>query len=366
MIKGEATASPFLMLLLQYDDNLPCGEGDGTMIKRLAELREYLGEGEVLGDGSIEIRGVCSAVKPRAGMITFANNSRWLKRIEPGSAAAVITSARPAQENLPALLHPNPYLAFVKIVRLFHPEEEENGGISGHAAISADATLGRDVSLGPFVSVGRGAAVADGTTLDAGVRIGADAVIGSNCRLHANVVIEDRCVIGDNVIIHAGTIIGADGFGYIQHQGKNVKVPQIGRVVIGNDVEIGANCCIDRGTIDDTVIGNGVVLDNLVQIGHNVTIEDNAVIVAQVGLAGSSSVGKGAMLGGKAGATEHVRIGPGAILAAQAIATREIKGGTMNAGNPATDIETWRKSKVIARKLPAVWSKIQKLIKDSE
>lgn len=332
----------------------------------LAQLAELLDNATVIGDGNTGISGICSIGNPRPGCITFAGSDKWLRQVSGTSAAAVIVARDPGVNGVNLIIHPHPYLAFVTIVNHLYAKPPNFTGVHSTAVIDGEAAIASPVSIGPAASVGPGSTVAKETILAAGVRIGSNVTIGKRCHLHPNVVIEDGCTIGDDVIIHAGTVIGADGFGYIQHEGRNVKVPQTGVVRIGNQVEIGANCCIDRGTIDDTVLGDGVVLDNLVQIGHNVVIGDHAVIVAQVGLAGSARVGPRAILGGKAGATEGVEIGEGAILAAQAIATRTIEPGTMHAGNPAIEIEIWRKSRVIQRRLPAVWSKLQKIIKESK
>jgi len=332
----------------------------------LKELAAVVGDCNLAGDGDVHISDVCSLANPQPGCITFALSPKWIKKATNSSVAAIIVKEPCDIAGISQLIHPNPRLAFAIIVEHMYRRPHDFQGISAQAAVDSTASIGDPVSVAAFVSISAESAIAAGTRLDPGVRIAENVTIGRNCYLHANVVIERGCTIGDNVIIHAGTVVGADGFGYVQDQGRNRKVPQIGAVVIGNDVEIGANCCIDRGTIDNTVIGNGVVVDNLAQIAHNVTIGDDAVIVAQVGLAGSATVGARAILGGKAGATEGVVVGDGAILAAQCIATHELKGGAMYAGNPAIPVEVWRKSKVIQRRLPEVWPKLQKILKESE
>jgi UDP-3-O-[3-hydroxymyristoyl] glucosamine N-acyltransferase len=317
------------------------------------------------GDGERAINGVASIENCSGDELTFAAGERWAKRLTPG-AGAVIIAEEPSIEGPTYIIHPEPQLAFIEIALLFNPPEESEPGVSEGAYVAADARIHASAHIAAGAVVGPGSSIGAKTVLMNGAVVGRDVTIGASCVLHPGVVVENGCRLGDRVILHAGTVIGADGYGYVQHKGRHVKIPQIGTVEIGNDVEIGANSCVDRGTLGKTVIGNEVKIDNLVHVAHNVRIGDGALLVAQVGISGSSTIGKGVVLAGKVGLKEHVNVGDGALLLAQAVVTRDIPPGVIYAGYPAADAETWRKAKVIQRKLPKYWATLLKMIKDYE
>lgn len=328
----------------------------------LGELAAKLAR-PLIGDPAVRVSAVAPLEQAGPGQITYADG-RWLKRLPQCSASAVVVRENPDIPGLNCIIHEFPALAFVSLLNIFHPRIIHFTGISAKADIGADATIAEPVNIAAFASVGAGAVIGPRSVVAAGARIGAGAVIGADCYIHANVVIGDRCVIGDRTTIHAGTVIGADGFGYLQHEGKHVKVPQVGAVRIGTDVEIGANCCIDRGTLGDTVIGNGVKIDNLVQVAHNVVVGDLAIIIAQVGIAGSATIGPGAILAGNAGVIEHVSVGAGAMVSAKSLVTKDVKPGTANAGIPAGDLDEWHKSAVILRNLPKHWRALMEILRE--
>ncbi len=331
----------------------------------LQEIAGHLGR-PYHGDGERPIRGVAPLEEAGPEEIAFAAGSRWERKLSDTRAGAVIVKSPPGVAELAYILADNPHLAFIEVVRLFHPERRRLDGISPLADVDPDAAVAEPTSVGPFVRVGAGASVGPRCVVAAGCVISDGASVGSDCVLHPNVVLYEGVTLGDRVVIHAGSVVGSDGFGYITHDGVNHKIPQVGSVRIGSDVEIGAGVCVDRGALGDTVIGDGVKIDNLVQVAHNVTIGEGAIVVAQVGISGSATIGKRCVLAGRSGLKEHVTIGDGAVVAAASIATRDVKPGAVVAGYPAVDIETWRRSQVILRNLPRHWPKILKLLKKAE
>jgi UDP-3-O-[3-hydroxymyristoyl] glucosamine N-acyltransferase len=331
----------------------------------LKDLADKL-KASFIGDADHVITGIASIDGCEPDKVTFAENAQYLEKLDPAKVGAIVVSEDPGIDELNVIIHNAPKYAMIQLANLFHPEERKFEGISPKAEISDSATIAEPTSINSFVVIREGARIGERTSIASGTFIGKDVIIGQDCIIHPNVTVEKGCIIGDRVSIHAGTVIGADGFGYMQRNGENIKIPQVGAVRIGNDVEIGANVCIDRGSIGDTVIGNGVKIDNLVQIAHNCIIGDYAVIVAQVGMSGSCTVGERAVLAGKVGLKDHVKIGASAIIAGQSVVTKDIPAGTVNAGYPAGDIETWRKFKVIQRNLPKYWPTLLKIIKSYE
>ena len=332
------------------------------MTLTLEKIAAHLGL-ECVGDPGKEIRGVAPVGRAGADRIAFASGTGWRKKLDGCKAGAVIVPEAPGIEGMSYIVSPHPHHDFIRVVRLFHPEKETSPGVSPLAAVAEGAKIAETASVAEFVSIGAGAKVGARSRIAPCCAIGEGVTIGEDCDIHSNVTLEHGVVIGDRVIIHAGTVIGADGYGYLQHEGRHVKIPQVGSVRIGNDVEIGANVCIDRGTLDDTVIGDGVKIDNLVQVGHNVMVGEGALIVSQVGISGSCEIGRGVVLAGRAGLKDHVRLGDGAVAAAAAVVTHDVKAGEVVCGYPAIDIETWRRSQVIVRNLPRLWPEILALLR---
>jgi UDP-3-O-[3-hydroxymyristoyl] glucosamine N-acyltransferase len=219
---------------------------------------------------------------------------------------------------IPLIKTANPKLAFARVAAILHPQKRKQSGIDASAVIAETAAIGSGVFVDAFVSVGNDSAIGSGTYLLAGTKIGDGVMIGKNCFLHPNVVIQDGCLIGNDVILHSGAVVGADGFGYVRDAQKYVKFPQIGVVVIEDDVEIGANSCIDRGSLGETRIGKGTKIDNLVQIAHNVQIGERVIIAAQTGISGSTVVEDDCVIGGQVGMGDHALVKSGAIIGSQA------------------------------------------------
>jgi UDP-3-O-[3-hydroxymyristoyl] glucosamine N-acyltransferase len=321
---------------------------------RLSELAAQLGAALVLPAGcddasAIEIKGVGAASNAIAGQLVFAESEAVLVCAQTSHATAVVTSDKLGVEGTskPMLLVSHPKLAFARAAQLLKPLLQEQG-IHPSARIDADASFEEGVFVGPNAIIQHGVRVGAHSRIDAGVVIGPDVQIGSHCHLHPRVVVYAGTWLGNGVIVQAGAVLGSNGFGYVRDSatGEYIPFPQQGRLIIEDDVEIGANTTIDRGALEETRIGRGTKLDNLVHVGHNVSIGRNVVIAAQTGISGSSSIGDGAIVGGQVGIADHVEIGPGAILGAQAgIPTgKRIHGpGVVFWGTPARPIKDYLK-----------------------
>lgn len=319
---------------------------------QLKELSIRLGT-ELRGDHDrIEIQGVSSAIQANRAHLVFAENEQALGEATASAAGAVLTSGKLAQGldralDKPLLLAAEPRLAFARAAKLLRPANPQRG-IHPSASIAATATLGDAIWIGPHAVIESDVVIGTGTAVEAGAVIGAGSHIGTDCHLYPRVVLYPGVELGDRVVVHAGAVLGADGFGYVRDaaSGEYTQFPQQGRLVIEDDVEIGANTTIDRGALEETRIARGTKLDNLVHVGHNVAIGRNVVIAAQTGVSGSSTIGEGAIVGGQVGIADHVQIGPGAILGAQAgIPSRKrIHGpGILFWGTPARPIKDYLK-----------------------
>jgi UDP-3-O-[3-hydroxymyristoyl] glucosamine N-acyltransferase len=292
----------------------------------------------------------------QAEQVTILNDVKFTKFLETTKASACFVNQDNAQLNVPEwmalLVCKDPEISFIKAVNILHPAKTFPVQIAEKAVISETASLGHSVYIEQFVSIGEQSQVGEGSEILSGARIGCHVSIGKNCRIYPNVVIYDDTQIGDEVIIHAGTVIGADGFGYKQRDEKHIKVPHVGYVVIENNVEIGANTCIDRGTFGTTVIGEGSKVDNLVQIGHNNIIGNNVIICGQTGISGSCNIENNVILAGSAGLADHVKIGHHAVVMARSGIASDVKECTQVFGTPAKDKKVaWRELAALA-KLP--------------
>ena len=303
------------------------------MKKNLKELAQFV-EGTVVGDGEVEISGVASLETARSGEITFIAHPKYLPKLAETNASAVIVSKEIPSSQKPLLCVDNPYLAFAKILTLFSQKPREPKGIDPDAWISSTAQLGKEVTVYPFVSIGDRCRIGDRVTLFPGVYVGDDSSIDEESLLYSNVSVYPGTVIGKRAILHSGVVVGADGFGYVKEGKKNVKIPQLGKVEIGDDVEIGANTTIDRATFGKTIIGRGVKIDNLVQVAHNVVIGEDSIIVAQVGIAGSTKIGTNVTLGGQVGVADHVEIGDNVMIGAQSGVPSDLAGNQAYIGSP--------------------------------
>ncbi|MCK4745700.1 MAG: UDP-3-O-(3-hydroxymyristoyl)glucosamine N-acyltransferase, partial [Bacteroidales bacterium] len=260
----------------------------------------------------------------------------------------------------------NAYEAFANLLNLYEQSQPKKTGISSNSAIDSTAITGKDLYVGDFVSIGEHASVGDNVQLYAQVFIGDNVKIGNNTILHPGVKVLKDCIIGKNCIIHSGTIIGSDGFGFALEPGAESrrKVPQVGNVIIGNDVEIGSNVSVDRATMGSTKIGNGVKMDNLIQIAHNVEIGDNSLVIAQAGIAGSTKVGKNVLIAGQVAIAGHISIGDGAMIGAQAGVNHSLKEKEMVLGTPAFDIRVFRRAAAVFKKLPELYQQINQMQRD--
>jgi UDP-3-O-[3-hydroxymyristoyl] glucosamine N-acyltransferase len=318
----------------------------------LRELADCV-QGEVIGDGAITIENARALADAEAGDITLAADDKHLIQFHHCPAIAAITSARAVPSGKPLIRVADPVMAFARIVQRLHPNDgSADRGIHPSASIHPSARLAADVVVEAFVVVGRSSVIARGSYLRAGVVVGANCRIGEEVQLYPRVVLYDNTILGNRVIIHANSVVGADGFGYRQRDGRHEKVPQLGYVEISDEVEIGACSTIDRGTFGPTQIGAGTKIDNLVQIGHNCRIGRHNLFVSQSGIAGSSSTGDGVIVAGQAGIVEHVQIGAGAVIGAQAGVTKDVPEYQAVLGSPASPMREQKRILMTLERLP--------------
>jgi len=321
------------------------------MKKKLKELAQWV-DGTVAGDGETEISGVAAIEDARVGEIAFIASPKYLQKLKETNASAIIVSKEVSQADKPLLRVANPHLAFAKILTLFFQKPYEPKGIGSNTWISPTARLGKDLTLHPFVYVGDRCSIGDRVTLYPGVYVGEDSAIGEDSILYPNVSVYPGVVVGKRVILHSGVVVGSDGFGYVKEGKKNVKIIQVGRVEIEDDVEIGANTTIDRAALGKTIIRRGVKIDNLVQVAHNVVIGEDSVLCAQVGISGSTKIGSNVTLAGQVGVVDHVEIGDNVIVGAQAGVTHNLPGNQGYVGSPALPHREFLRAITILPKLP--------------
>jgi UDP-3-O-[3-hydroxymyristoyl] glucosamine N-acyltransferase len=325
----------------------------------LAEVADHLGC-RLDGDGAATIVGVADLASARADEIALFAHPRYKAEAAATQAGAVIVADDAAALSRPLLRAPNPILAFARALALFHTAPRPAPGVSVHAAVGDGAVVDPAATIGPFVSIGAGARIGAGTILESHVAVGAGVTIGRDCHVHAHVSLREGVVLGDRVVIQNGAVIGSDGYGFTRDAGGgHVKVPQIGIVVIEDDVEIGANTTIDRATVGETRIGAGTKIDNLVQVGHNVRIGREVLLAAQVGIAGSTTLEDRVMMGGQVGVAGHIVVGRGAIAAGQSGVTNSVEPGRFVTGYPAIDNRAWRKASVVFAQLPALRERLK-------
>jgi len=328
-----------------------------------AEIAAAIG-GRVDGDGTVVVRGVAGIREAGPEDASFVAGRRYLRHAADTRAAVVLVPEDWDGECPATLIRVrNPEAAFSRVAEMFAPPPiVPPPGVHPTALVAEDARLGEGVSIGPYVVVEPGARIGDRTTLMAFCYVGHESEVGEDCRLYPHVSLRERVRIGNRVIIHNGTVIGSDGFGYtVDQAGVRHKIPQLGTVVIGDDVEIGANVTVDRARYGATRIGNGVKIDNLVQIAHNVIIGDHAVIVAQAGIAGSTVIGAKAILAGQAGVAGHLTVGEGAIVGAQAGVSKDVAPGMYVSGYPAAPHSKATRIHAHVQRLPQLRERLQQL-----
>jgi UDP-3-O-[3-hydroxymyristoyl] glucosamine N-acyltransferase len=335
------------------------------MAVSLTELVARFG-GELVGDGARLIRQVAPLERAASDEIGFVAQGKYLTQLASTGAGAVIlpADARDATE-LPRILASNPYLYFARVSALLNPPPRPPAGIHPAATVAPDAEIAADASIAAGAVVGCGARIGARTVVGANCVVGDQARIGADCLLHANVTVYHRCEVGDRTILHAGCVIGSDGFGFApSEEGGWEKIPQIGRVLIGNDVEVGACTTIDRGALEDTVIEEGVKLDNLIQVAHNVTIGAHTAIAACTGIAGSTKIGRHCMIGGAAMIFGHIEIADGTRISTNTLITKSLpKAGTYTSALPFSEHEVWQKNAVHMRNLDKLVNRVKQLEK---
>jgi UDP-3-O-[3-hydroxymyristoyl] glucosamine N-acyltransferase len=329
------------------------------MILRVKDFSDTV-HGTVFGDPDTVISGVSGIRDAEAGDITFLSSPKYLKYAKESKASCIIVKEPVKDIAVTQLKVANPSYAFARAIELFYPKPSFSPGIRDDSFVSGSAVLGHDVSVFPFAYISDHVSIGHGTVISQGVFIGERTEIGNNCYIHPNVTIREDVRIGDNVVIHSGTVIGSDGFGYVFEKGEHYKIPQVGGVIIGDDVEIGSNVSIDRATIGNTVVGRGTKIDNLVQIGHNVKIGEKSLLVAQVAIGGSSEIGSFVTLAGQVGIADHTSIESGTIVGAKSGLAGHIAKGIYS-GSPAIPHKNWLRSQALYAKLPEMNSRIREL-----
>ncbi len=304
-------------------------------------------------DAELEITGVAPIESAAPGQITFIANLKYAAMAKTTNASALIVDEKFPASGKPFLRAKNPQFAYARASELFHQPPQYAPGIHSSAVIDPSAQIGANASIGPYVVIGPEVVIGENATLLAHVVIYRDVKIGKNFFAHAHVSVRENCQIGDNVLLHNGVVIGSDGFGFAKDDAGNwYKIPQAGKVVIEDHVEIQANSCIDRASLGETLIGRYSKIDNLVHVGHNCVIEDNSMLCAQVGLAGSTGIGKNVILAGQVGVAGHCKIGDNVIVTAQSGTHGDIPPGSMVSGTPAFDHKQWLRSVTAFVKLP--------------
>jgi len=330
----------------------------------LQQIADYIDALRIEGDPNLTITGISTLTDASSGDISFLNNPKYRTQLSQTRASAVILAPSDADDcQLPAIVMKNAYLGYAKAAELFDSRKKMDKGISPNAKIGKNCHISPEAVIKAGVVIGDNCRIGADTIIASGVVVGDDCKIGTHCHLYANVTLYDNTTLGDRVTIHSGTVIGSDGFGYAQSdQGVWYKIPQLGQVIIYNDVEIGANCTIDRGAVADTIIGDGVKLDNQIQIGHNVIIGEHTAIAGCVGIAGSSRIGRHCRIGGGACIGGHLEICDHAAVTGMSMITRSISSpGVYSSGTGMLHNRAWKKNAVRFRQLDSMARRLEKL-----
>jgi len=336
-------------------------EGDGMQLRDIAQ---HIDATLVVPQGAnseIAITGVAPVQDARTGQLTFVSNPEYLRFVATTGASAIILGNSNETLTIPQLVARNPYLAFARAAQLFAPKPRESGVISPAAHVAVSARIGHQVTAYPTVVIAEGAVIGDRVTLYPGVFVGRNAVIGDDTVAYPNTVIMDSCVIGKRVILHAGTVIGADGFGFAVGEGSIHKIPQVGIVVIEDDVELGAACTVDRAAMGETRIKRGTKFDSKVHIGHNALIGEHCLFAAHTAVAGSAKVGNWVMAGGHSGIAGHLSVGDGAQIGAMTGVIKDAKAKETYLGFPAIPAREWRRQQVHLKRLADYEKRIKML-----
>jgi len=327
----------------------------------LGELARAVG-GQVNGKADTVISGASSLEQAQSGELAYVEGDRFMKAALDSKAAAFVVEKPFSGISRPQLVVASPKYAFARLVQQFFTAPYKARGIAQQISQGTGVQIGPDVSIWPFVTLGDRVRIGARVTLYPGVFIGDDSVVEDDSLLYPNVTVRERCTIGKRVIIHSGTVIGSDGFGYVQQEGRHHKIPQIGTVVIEDDVELGANVTVDRATFGRTVIQRGAKVDNLVQIAHNVTVGEHNILVAQVGIAGSTTLGSHVVVGGQAGLADHIQIGDRVMIAARSGVNRSLTSNQIVSGTPAMPHEVSIKAQAVVPRLPELRQQVRELL----
>jgi len=322
-------------------------------------------EGELLGDAALVLHEVSSIEAAREGSLVFAENDTYFRKAEASQASCIIVPRTQGSSQKTLIRVDAPRLAFAKALTLYHQPKTATPGVHPSSVLGEHVHLGSMISIGPFVVIGDRVRIGDRAVIGPGCVIGDDCAIGASAVLQPHVTLYDHTRIGSRVLIHAGAVIGSDGFGFTRDNGQHVKIPQIGNVIIEDDVEVGANVTVDRATLGSTVIRRGVKIDNLVQIGHNVTIGEDSLLVAHTGIGGSSTLGRGCILGGQVGVGDYVTLQDGVMVGPQSgiPSRKEIRSGETVLGSPARPIQKTKRQLAALGQLPDLLTEVSRLRK---
>ncbi len=349
------TIADIILSYITFKDYLMAG-------KTLAQLAEHVG-GTVIGDATTVVTAVSTLEHAAAGEITFLSNEKYFPLVKKTSASAVITD-REVETNAALLIAENAYYAFMQIVVLLHGHRKHAAtGLSERASIADSAKLGKNCNVHDLATICDNAALGDNCIVYPGVFIGPGVTMGPDCIVYPNAVVYDKCVIGDRVIIHANATVGVDGYGFATHKGVHHKIPQIGRVILEDDVEIGANSAIERGTLEDTVIGAGTKIGDMVTIGHGTKIGSHCLLVPQVGISGSNTIGHHCVFAGQSATNGHLKIGNMVTVAGQSGVAGDLPDGVTVWGTPAMEANLAKKVAVTIPSLPEMKKRIRALEK---
>jgi UDP-3-O-[3-hydroxymyristoyl] glucosamine N-acyltransferase len=333
-------------------------------LSALGELAAEVG-GEVRGDGGREIEGVAALATAGPAELALWADARLRREAAASAAGALLVgpalAGDPAVAGRDLLVAADPRFAFARLLARFHPRRRPAPGVHPTAVVGEGCAIAPGAHVGPYAVLGAGTVVADGAVVEALVAVGRDCRIGRGAWLHPHVVLYDGSELGDGVEVHAGAVVGADGFGYATHDGVHHKVPQVGRVVVEREVEIGANAAVDRATLEETRIGAGSKLDNLVQVGHNVVLGRGCILSGQAGIAGSARLGDGVVLGGQAGVSGHLDVGDGVQVAGKSAVFESVPAGATVGGVPAGDLGRWKRLVVLQGRLEELFRRVRAL-----
>jgi UDP-3-O-[3-hydroxymyristoyl] glucosamine N-acyltransferase len=327
---------------------------------RLAELAGRLGA-TLVGDGERTVVAVRPLDAAGPDDLSFLHNPKYLAQARVSGAGAILLRDADALPGRDLLVCREPYLALAQAIELLHPGEAAAPGVHPSAIVAADAMIGAEASVGPCAVVGAGSRIGERSVIGAGCVLGRRVEVGAGCLLHPRVVIEDGCRVGDRCILHAGVVVGSDGYGFATVGGVHHKVPQIGIVVLEDDVELGANVCVDRATLGETRIGRGTKVDNLVQVAHNVRVGEGCLLVAQVGISGSTTIGDHSVLAGQVGVTGHLHIGSGVVVGAKSAVMKDVPDGGFVTGIPARPHREWLKANAGLQRLDQLRERLARL-----